>query len=307
MAEVGRALLGLSETAGSPHRARARWRLGRAAIALVLLVLAFVALPVLHSIGRLTAPRGEIRQKTKAAVAGPPAGTHLVFAASFTGTALDKRVWSTCYPWVSPTQGCTNYGNNELEWYLPSQDIVSGGALHLIAERAPTAGHLADGAAATYSWRSGMVTTYKSFAFTYGYIVLKARASPGYGLWSAMWLLPKNGDDLPEIDVAEVWGANTKHIGRYYHLADGTRFDGSGMLGDETSEGWHTFALDWEPGSMTWYTDGRVSARFTGTVPSIPMYLLANLAVDGKPGSDPTAATPSPDSLDIQSVEVYQH
>src|SRR5215469_3028927 len=82
----------------------------------------------------------------------------LVFNASFTGSALNPSVWDTCFPWISnQASGCTNYGDGEAEWYLPSQVRVSGGALHLVAEPIATPGQTQAGGSQNYNCRSGMV------------------------------------------------------------------------------------------------------------------------------------------------------
>ena len=51
----------------------------------------------------------------------------------------------------------------------------------------------------------------------------------------------------------------------------------------DLTAGYHTYGLLWKPNSLTWYLDGKVVDRYTGShVPDQPMYLLANLAIDGK-------------------------
>jgi beta-glucanase (GH16 family) len=55
----------------------------------------------------------------------------------------------------------------------------------------------------------------------------------------------------------------------------------------------------WKPNSLTWYLDGKVIDRYTGNhVPDQPMYLLANLAIDGK--------APPKSTFSISSVEIYR-
>ena len=108
------------------------------------------------------------------------------FTADFSGSRLNTSVWATCYPWMDTPSGCTNFGNTEYEWYLPGQDQVSGGVLHLVAQRTPTPGMTADGTPKAYSCRSGMVTTYPGFRFQYGYVQVVAQIPNGPGLWPAL-------------------------------------------------------------------------------------------------------------------------
>ncbi|MBO0837885.1 MAG: hypothetical protein J2P28_20545, partial [Actinobacteria bacterium] len=102
------------------------------------------------------------------------AGLRQVFHQAFTAP-LDRSVWGTCYPWASGAGGCTSFTNPEYEWYLPSQVKVSGGALRLTAELAPTQGTTSTGQAKTYGCRSGMVTSYPGFRFEYGYVSMVAK------------------------------------------------------------------------------------------------------------------------------------
>jgi beta-glucanase (GH16 family) len=65
------------------------------------------------------------------------------------------------------------------------------------------------------------------------------------------------------------------------------------------TSGYHTYGLLWQPGSLTWYLDGRMVDTYKGAnVPSQPMYFLANLAIDGRATSG--------SSFDIKSVKIYK-
>jgi hypothetical protein len=64
----------------------------------------------------------------------PPTGSDLTFNATFAGSNLDTSVWDTCYWYGLPGEGCGHFGAYAKdEWYLPSQDQVFDGALHLAA------------------------------------------------------------------------------------------------------------------------------------------------------------------------------
>lgn len=235
---------------------------------------------------------------TAPAGSGPTSGMHLAFSSTFSGSQLDTGVWSTCY-W----SGCTNYGNSqEEEWYEAGQDQVSGGVLHLVATKTPTAGTDQGGAPKTYPYASGIVTTFSSYSFTYGYVQIVASIPGGAGTWPALWLLPADKSWPPEIDIMENWGSartesDTFHWGAWQNAQQQqTQVTSSTALTDS----WHTYGLAWAPGSLTWYLDGKVVATYTGSnVPSSPMYFLANLAIDGPAASGA--------SFNIQSVRVWQH
>jgi beta-glucanase (GH16 family) len=235
-----------------------------------------------------------------AAAPGLPPGWRLAFDGRFPGARLDTSVWATCYPWMDEPSGCTNFGNTEYQWYLPSQDRVSGGVLHLIAEREPTAGASARGAPKTYLCRSGMVTTYPAFRFMYGYVQVVAKIAARPGLWSGLWLAAADERWPPEIDILEHWGTSSGISGLYLHPLGGDLLRKHVQVPGLAS-GWHTFAVDWAPGALTWYIDGRAVLTTHVAIPHQPMYFIADLA-EYQPASAGTCAG----ELQVRSVMVWQ-
>jgi beta-glucanase (GH16 family) len=232
-----------------------------------------------------------------AATFSPPADSKLVFSAQFVGSNLEGAGWTTCYPWSNPS-GCTNASNGELEWYQPSAVTVSGGALHLTARRQD-----AVGAGKRYRFTSGMVSTFKTFSFTFGYVEFRARLPRGPGLWSALWLLPRSESWPPEIDVIELFGGNPTRAALTYHPPKGPQRQ-QHVTTPNLSVGWHDFAIDWRPGSIQWWIDGVPRFRVSGNTPSQPMYILMDLAISG--AQPPDRSTQFPASLDVQYVRVWQ-
>ena len=81
-------------------------------------------------------------------------------------------------------------------------------------------------------YASGLLTTFRSFSFTYGYIEMRARVPKGKGLWPAFWLLPVDNTWPPEIDVMEVLGGDTNEFHATVHLrARGEHTEVSSVLG----------------------------------------------------------------------------
>jgi beta-glucanase (GH16 family) len=246
--------------------------------------------------------------KTAGSAARPPADVSslgsqwsLTFDATFPGSKLNTSVWGTCYPWQSPS-GCTNYGNSdEYEWYVPAQDQVYGGALHLVPQRTPTEGLASDGTPKEYQYRSGIVTTYPSYDFTYGYVQVVARIPYGSGLWPALWMLPANLQWPPEIDIIEHYGDSLVSWQHLHSPAYPTQlaFEPTPNL----SRGWHVFGLYWSPSQVIWFIDGQRVYDDTHAVPDQSMYLIANLAVYQQVKS---GWNPSSDSMAIESVSVWQ-
>ncbi|MGH3169611.1 MAG: glycoside hydrolase family 16 protein [Trebonia sp.] len=234
-------------------------------------------------------------------VADLGSGWTLAFDQGFGGNGLDTRVWGTCYPWESAS-GCTNFGNSdEQEWYTPSQDQVSAGALHLVAQRAPTAGLASDGAAKEYAIRSGMVTTFSSYKFQYGYVQVVAEVPYAAGLWPAFWLAAANERWPPEIDIMEHYGTEPAYS-EHLHSVD-VPVQGMYETTPDLSAGWHVFGLYWSPSEVIWYVDGHPVMTARTGVPQQPMYFIANLAVYQQVKTNWPAGSAD---LNIKSVKVWQ-
>ncbi len=217
-------------------------------------------------------------------------GLRLVFDATFTGHVLDTALWRTCYDYDT----CRIASNPEYEWYVPAADRVAGGLLSLTATRQQTHGE---------PFSSGMIQSNGRFDFLYGEVVVRAKVPAGYGTWPALWLLPADGSWPPEIDILEAWGWTPDEIRESLF----TPGDDAGVHRDVAvpglSSGFHNFAVDWEPGVISWFIDGRLELRLDADVDT-PMYPIANLAVSAPP-SDLTSGV-FPTSFEIKYVRVYR-
>ena len=232
----------------------------------------------------------------------------VLFQENFDGAQLDRAVWNTCHWWDD--RGCTIDSNNEMEWYTPEQVSVSGGALHLTAAEVETSG--SNGR--SYPFRSGMVTTGprfqdgpSKFAFTYGSVEARLLLPAGRGLWPAFWMLPATSQSLPEIDILEVIGQNPSELLMHLHPQDGEEAPGKRyrLPGANFAEAWHTLRLDWAPGHLAYFVDGRQVWQLEGEqVPAEPMYLVFNLAVGGAYPGEPDESTRFPATFAIDYVRV---
>jgi hypothetical protein len=174
--------------------------------------------------------------------------------------------------------------------------------LDIVADRAPP------GLAVPlkgYRYTSGLITTQPSFTQTYGYFEMSARLPRGKGLWPAFWLLPADQSWPPEIDVMESIG----DPGKIYQTAHSTLGapPGHEVAVSSDPDGFHVFAVAWDPKSITWYLDGRETNRVpTPKDMNKPMYMLVNLAVGGHWPGAPDAATPFPARLTVRWVRAYR-
>jgi beta-glucanase (GH16 family) len=251
--------------------------------------------------------------RSNALTARPMATGHWVIDRrdTFGGSMLDPKLWTTCYWWER--NGCTNLGNQEAQWYGPGQVRPRDGQLHLVAAPEPST-HLGR----SFSYRSGMVSTGRigngpgdaaRYAFTYGYVEARFRTPSGQGLWPAIWMLPVTNRSLPEIDLLEQYGDDTRLASMTLHAqlpGHPTQVHRHHARTADLSSGWHTIGLEWTRGRLRWFLDGAATYEVSGPeVPSEPMYLLMNLAVGG-PAKSPTASTTFPATFLVDEVTVWR-
>ncbi|MBX3034921.1 MAG: DUF4082 domain-containing protein [Bdellovibrionaceae bacterium] len=236
-------------------------------------------------------------------LAGPAqANWELSFSDEFNGSSLDTARWQTRYM----TGELTN--NDELEGYTPDSFESNGSNLRIIARKRTMT--LSDGR--TYNYTSGLINSSPVFSQMYGYFEMRAKLPKGMGFWPAFWLLPITGAWPPEIDILEHQGRDPTGLYTTLHFLRNGAHDISGnykVVADLTA-GYHTFAVDWQPGLIIWYLDGaevyRTPSSAASFVPNEPMYIVANLAVGGSWVGNPDATTVFPNYMDIDYIRAYK-
>jgi beta-glucanase (GH16 family) len=231
-----------------------------------------------------TIPTTRPAPTTTTTVPAPPA-TNEIFRDDFSGATLDRSKWRP--NWLAGTDDAVTkpVNSNEQSCYDPAQVSVGGGYLHLNAvSRACRANN-----GVTYPYASGLIESAGHFTFTYGKIEARISTPPGsagVANWPAFWA---NGTGTwpitGELDVME---GLEGHACFHFHSTVG----GPGGCAPLVSpSGWHTYAADWEPGSVTFFYDGVQVGRVTSGITTSPMYLILNLAVS--PSISPPVQLPS--------------
>ncbi|MFD7701451.1 ricin-type beta-trefoil lectin domain protein [Streptomyces caelestis] len=283
------------------HRAR-RWSLG----GLVLLV----STAVVAAFAFLTT--GPSADRADAATTAPTWSDEFDGPA---GSAPDPGKWTL------ETGGSGN-GNHELQYYRDSRDnaaLDGNGNLVITARKNTDTGLQCWYGPCQYT--SARLNTAKTFTQAYGRFEARIKVPRGQGMWPAFWML---GNDLGaagwpssgEIDIMENVGYEpgvahgTVHgpgysggagVGASYTLPGGAAF----------ADGFHVFAVDWSPRSITWSVDGtayqtRTPADVGGNkwVYDHPFFLILNLAVGGDWPGSPNAGTAFPQTMTIDYVRV---
>lgn len=237
----------------------------------------------------------------------------LVFNDEFDGEVLDTSKWNTSFLW-----GPGLFINSEEQYYVDVVNYPDFGfnpftfdGQFLTINSIKTPPELSD-KALRQPYLSGLITSYDSFKFTYGYVETRARFTHGRGYWPAFWLLNAYYVDAkPEIDIMEFIGDNQDVVYHTYHY-----FDAEGNLrstesmptvGIDFTADFHTFGVEWLPGTLIFYVDGIERHRVTDpNVSSQEMYVLANTAIGGWWAGSPDETTPFPGEYVLDYIRVYQ-
>jgi beta-glucanase (GH16 family) len=223
----------------------------------------------------------------------------LIFDDEFSGTSLDRHQWSP--NWYGATDATiTDNVNPDLAINCNDPAQVTVGRGHLDLTAAKRTCNTNDGLA--YPYASGLVSTYGKFQFRYGAMEARIRM-PGtrskVDNWPAWWAdgtgtWPTTG----EIDVVEGLGSS---MCWHFHYSGGAPGGCTSVFGDAT--GWHTYAADWEPGSITYYYDGVRVGQIEAGVTSAPMYLVLFQQVRASIRRSVTGR----EAMQVDYVRVWQH
>ena len=239
----------------------------------------------------------------------------LVWQDEFDGETLDYSKWGIE---VNAFGG----GNHELQIYTDRSENVRVENGHLVLEARRD--H-ADIAGTKREYSSGRVRSKHRGDWTYGRFEVRAKLPSGAGIWPAIWMLPtdeKYGGwaSSGEIDIMEMRGQKpTEVLGTLHHGAgwpDNLYSGESFHLKDGSfADDFHTFAIDWQPGKITWLLDGKAWQTQTewksdgGKFPAPfdqRFHMILNLAVGGKFVGPVGADTEFPRQMLVDYVRVYQ-
>jgi beta-glucanase (GH16 family) len=266
----------------------------------------------------------------------------LVWSDEFDGKAIDPAKWDfdigNGFFNYAANQWINGWGNDELEYYTrePDNAFVKDGMLHIRALRQSIDG---------FGYTSARLKTRKKdgsplFNHKYGKFEFRARLPTGKGVWPALWMLPQGEKyggwaSSGEIDVLEARGQEptkvlgTIHFGSRWPLNAQASKDYV-LPANATFADFHLYSLEWEPGEIRWYVDGRLYAtqsswwsasKSDGDRPAKPrnesdlnpwpapfdqpFYLIMNVAVGGRFLGNPDSTTVFPAEMVVDYVRVY--
>ncbi len=220
---------------------------------------------------------------------------------------------------LDPNNGYYLYGGSV--GYIPGADLDIGGS------SAP--------ASSDREITSGRITTQGKHDFTYGRFETRMKVPYGKGYLPAFWLMATNENfygqwpKCGEIDICEVMGQNvnksyhTIHYG--YNSGTGHKENQGTKVQTDVSyaDDFHEFAVEWDPGLITWYVDGEKVYEtrdwYTGTDDNNQItypapfdqnfYIILNLAVGGSWVGYPDESVyevMNDQNFEVDYVRVYQ-
>lgn len=253
-------------------------------------------------------------QKTAEPAAGP--SWILTWSDEFNGTngsPPDSAKWTA-------ESGGNGWGNGELEYYTPRHQNVRQENGDLVIEAVKEEFTGPDKVRRDFT--SARLKTEGRFSQRYGRFEARVQIPSGHGVWPAFWML---GEDFSrvgwpqcgEIDIMENVGSEPATIHGSLH---GPGYSGVHPLTTayalprgHFTDGFHVFAVEWEPQVIRFYVDGRLYATKTPAniqsgqrwVYDHPFFILLNLAVGGNLPGRPDTSTVFPQRMLVDYVRVY--
>jgi beta-glucanase (GH16 family) len=210
---------------------------------------------------------------------GVPGRWRVIFTDRFAGQRLNTTLWSTGWFGSGITEGPGRKSSPSC--YAPADVQVNDGLTLSAVKQAHVCGHH------THSYTGGIITTYRKLFFKYGVmqarIWLPQQAGALYdhaAFWADGLHWPYDG----EIDIVEVLSGRPCFV---FHYAGGVPSKCPQLSG--ATRGWHTYAVDWQPGKITWYYDGHPEWAVRTQAASRRMFLIIGNGYDPSDGLVPAS------------------
>lgn len=225
----------------------------------------------------------------------------------FDGAELDRTKWVA-------ELGGGGWGNHELQYYTGREQNlrVAGGNLVIEARRENFENR---------EFTSARIKTAGLKERMHGRYEARIWLPKGQGIWPAFWMLGSNCASAGwprcgEIDIMENVGKEPALVHGTLHGPGYSGADAFGkpseLIGAVYADGFHVFAVEWEPGEIRWYRDGvlfhqaRAEMVKGDWVFEHPFFVILNLAVGGDWPGNPDAGTMLPQQLLVDYVRVYR-
>lgn len=230
----------------------------------------------------------------------------LYWSEEFEGTELNTDIWN-----YQLGDGCPvlcGWGNDEAQEYTKKNHRLEDGKLIITARKEES------------GYTSTRITTSGKMEFKYGRLEARAKLPQGYGIWPAIWLLGSNIEEVGwpgcgEIDVLEYLGREPGHIFTSLHTSDsyGNTVNTQKTKIEGIEDGFHLFAMDWDPDQIRFFVDGEMVYRFNPEERTEaiwpfdqPFYLILNMAIGGNFGGPEIDETIFPQEFIIDYIRIFK-
>jgi beta-glucanase (GH16 family) len=248
-----------------------------------------------------------------------PKGYTLVWSDEFNGkngSLPDASKWTYDI-------GGSGWGNHELEYYTNRTENarIHDGKLVITARQEAYTGP--DGA--KFNYTSARLKSQGLFSQAYGRFEARIKLPAGQGIWPAYWMLGDNFGSVGwpkcgEIDVMENVGKEpgVNHGSLHGPSSTNPTSDMTATItlpaGRKLSDGFHVYAVEWEPDALRFYLDANSYATFTsaqwpagGTwVFDHRFFIILNVAIGGDWPGSPDGTTVFPQTMQVDYVRVYK-
>jgi beta-glucanase (GH16 family) len=197
---------------------------------------------------------------------------------------------------------------NTDSWNKPENAIVSNGTLKLLIKPELNGDR---------HYSAAGIDTGFGFKQEYGKWSVRAKAAAGKGVGGYVGLYAEDAQGKPvwppEIVLMEVQGKDPKNnvMTVWTQGSAGPEYNATTYVGTDFTAAFHTYTVEYEPGSIRWYIDGQL--RKTATPTNFPSNLKWKIAIGDGVGTQsnsftgaPDATTKFPTSMEVDWVEAYQ-
>lgn len=185
-----------------------------------------------------------------------------------------------------------NY-NGELQFYSKQNVEFSGGSIRIYSRKENKEGK---------KYTSGRVET--SSAYLYGDFEFNIKIDKGKGLFPAIWLLPLQDKEFPEIDIFEMIGSEPLDFYGVEHYEQQSVLKKDYFIFRAKPSEMYNIRFVWTKEGLDWFIDGKSIYSTKKYVPQEYMYLIANQAVGGTWPGDPDETTVFPSTFEIASYSI---